>query len=358
MGVFTDHPHTAITDTVNAIINNSNLDPEVELPSLLSLIKLQYSGPTEAARAMRKHLKYSGVKQQLKALDLLNCIVVNGGKEMTEIYNDKKLLQQLRDMAVNVQLNKTVRVKVINLAIAWHQEFAGQKYYQGIYDLKSRMPDYEKKMKSRRQREDIDFMNDEAIHDDDDDDYSSGPRSNADLNRKYKIPVINLTKEAPRIRLLIADSSTSSINLTNSLHALGKNQHPATDKKTQSNFDKARIIRRKILRYLQLVDSEEFLGSLIHANEELVTSLQLYTEYAKRADEYNDNSDDDYFDSDEEDQAEAVYSSDDSDEESMISEVVTPRRAAPSIPVKKRQDSDVNDPFGDSNAVDEAANWK
>lgn len=343
MGVFTDHPHTAITDTINNIITSPHLDPEIELPSLLNLIKLQYSGPTEAARAMRKKLKYGTVKEELKSLDLLNCIVCNGGKDMTEIYNDRKLLQQLRDMSVNTQLDKSVRVRVINMAIFWHNNFEEKyKYYKGVVDLKSRMPDYERKIK--KQQKNIDFMNDEAIHDDEQ------PHTNAALNKKYKIPKINLEAESPRIKLLIAESTTCSINLTNSLHTLSANQHPSTDDKTQQNFEKARVVRRKILRYLQLVDSEEFLGSLIHANEELVSALKLYTECAERVD---GDSDDDYFDDDDDDEEAGQrypdVSEDSDSDESTVSDVG--QRRPPSV-------VDVNDPFGDSHAVDEAANWR
>ncbi|GMF94381.1 unnamed protein product [[Candida] boidinii] len=54
--------------------------------------------------------------------------------------------------------------------------------------------------------------------------------------------------------------------------------------KANDQFDKCRAIRRKVLRYLQLVDKEEFLGPLLHANDQLVTALKKYEEYSKPKD--------------------------------------------------------------------------
>lgn len=350
MGVFTDHAHTAITEKINAIIEN-DLEAEVELPDLLDLIHLQYSGAIEAARAIRKKLKYAALRQQLNSLDLLNALVVNGGRDLSELYNDRKLLERLKESANDTTISIILRKKIIALAISWNQNFSDSKYHTGIAMLKNSLPRVTNKKKRERGRRN--FMEDEAYQSEEEEEEDDRPaRNDAEANRKYKIPTINLKKEGPKIKALIAEASTASIDLVNSLKTIKRDRGELATNNRRSTilFDKTRIIRRKILRYLQLTDSEEFLGSLIHANEELVEALQLYTEYSLQedSDEYSSLSEDDESD---------LQSITDSLASEMIEAHTRSSRVPPRIPIKKIQTDD-NNPFGDSNEVDDAADWK
>lgn len=56
-------------------------------------------------------------------------------------------------------------------------------------------------------------------------------------------------------------------------------------------FEACKTLRRQILRYIQLVESEQFLGSLIHANEELVDALMLFVKLDKPIEEDSDSED-------------------------------------------------------------------
>ena len=46
--------------------------------------------------------------------------------------------------------------------------------------------------------------------------------------------------------------------------------------KVQENLDKAKAARRTVIRYIQLVQQEEFVGTLLDANEKVVEAIQLY----------------------------------------------------------------------------------
>lgn len=46
--------------------------------------------------------------------------------------------------------------------------------------------------------------------------------------------------------------------------------------KVQENLDKAKAARRIVIRYIQLVQQEEFVGTLLDANEKVVEAIQLY----------------------------------------------------------------------------------
>ena len=46
--------------------------------------------------------------------------------------------------------------------------------------------------------------------------------------------------------------------------------------RVQENLDKAKAARRSIIRYIQLVTDEEYMGTLLDANEKIVEAIQLY----------------------------------------------------------------------------------
>lgn len=46
--------------------------------------------------------------------------------------------------------------------------------------------------------------------------------------------------------------------------------------RVQENLDKAKAARRVIIRYIQLVNDEEYVGTLLEANEKIVEAIQLY----------------------------------------------------------------------------------
>lgn len=46
--------------------------------------------------------------------------------------------------------------------------------------------------------------------------------------------------------------------------------------KVQESLDKAKVARRQIIRYLQVVQDEELVGTLIDANDKIVTAIQAY----------------------------------------------------------------------------------
>ena len=46
--------------------------------------------------------------------------------------------------------------------------------------------------------------------------------------------------------------------------------------KVQENLDKAKVARRAVIRYIQVVQDEELVGTLLDANEKIVEAIQMY----------------------------------------------------------------------------------
>jgi len=86
------------------------------IPDLIEVVRLQASGPTEAARAIRKKLKYGDVHRQLRALTILDGLLQNGGNRLQRtILSDGPLLERLRIAAVDPVSDPDVQKKCKDL---------------------------------------------------------------------------------------------------------------------------------------------------------------------------------------------------------------------------------------------------
>lgn len=169
----------------------------------------------------------------------------------------------------------------------------------------------------------------------------------------------------------IANSSMASINLLNGLQLVNReNERVSENQEVLRRFQACKKLRKEILRYIQHVESDEWIGSLVNANDELVKALTAY--------EIMDRSVDDDSDSDawEHAPAEAMRpqpstglgaSSDSADDLRGLSLNDAPPSKPPrpggismpqppGFPTQKSaetpaEEEDDDDPFGDSNAV-------
>ena len=108
--------------------------------------------------------------------------------------------------------------------------------------------------------------------------------------KKVKSKPFNLEKEKPSLLQAIASSSVASTNLMNALKLINReNKRVSEDAEAVKRFETCKLLRRQILRYIQYVESEQWLGSLIHANEELINSLMAFEVLDKSVDDDSDS---------------------------------------------------------------------
>lgn len=91
------------------------------IPDLVEVIKLQGSGPSEAARAIRKKLKYGNVHRQIRALILLDGLIQNAGPRFQRAFVDEPLLERLRVCGTSHLSDPDVRDKCKELFRSWAQ---------------------------------------------------------------------------------------------------------------------------------------------------------------------------------------------------------------------------------------------
>lgn len=93
------------------------------IPDLVEVIKLQSSGPAEAARAIRKKLKYGSAHRQLRALTLLDGLIQNAGSRFQRSFVDEPLLERLRFCGTAELSDPDVRKKCSELFRNWAIEY-------------------------------------------------------------------------------------------------------------------------------------------------------------------------------------------------------------------------------------------
>jgi hypothetical protein len=102
---------------------------------LVEVIKIQNTGPAEAARAIRKKLKYGNVHRQLRALTLLDGLIQNAGSRFQRAFVDEPLLERLRVCATSNLSDKQVKDKCKALFGGWAREYAQTPGLQRIAAL-------------------------------------------------------------------------------------------------------------------------------------------------------------------------------------------------------------------------------
>lgn len=334
MPIFGEHQQTSITVKVNQLAkphHNDDIDELIELylSDLLHLIRIQpASGSVECARAIRKRIKYGDLAQeQLRALQILELLVLNAGPKIGRVVaSDDKLVDLLKGVllgsartALGAAYDPQVTKRVRQLAVGWRSELDGLEGYKPLAALWRSVPSARAARNHQRSASQNVF---ESELDAAADAAAAAPRlppppprvsrgtkpssagaaaagalrrrrhrrgSTRYADPEYRIPQINYKLEAPKIRSVIADCHTHTTALGNLLLSLAGSM-PADDERCNREFEECRRIRRKVLRYLQYVGAgdpetksaavvamdEEFLGSLIHANEQLVAIFERF----------------------------------------------------------------------------------
>jgi hypothetical protein len=162
-------------------------------------------------------------------------------------------------------------------------------------------------------------------------------------DKKSKGKPFNLEKEKGQLLETIASANVASTNLLNGLQLINReHQRVSENPEVMKRFETCKQLRRQVLRYIHLVESEQYIGGLLSANDDLVKGLMAF--------ELMDKSIDDDSDSDHE----------------MSSEPAAPAKPPrptsipmPPAPAQNKHqaapesepEEDEDDPFGDSNGT-------
>lgn len=112
------------------------------------------------------------------------------------------------------------------------------------------------------------------------------------VKKSGKRKPFDLEAEKGRMKSVIAESSVASINLLNALQRINREQERVSENAAcAAQFDKCKYLRRHILRYIQHVEAEEWLGALLQANDQLVLALMTFEQLDTSLDADSDSDD-------------------------------------------------------------------
>ncbi|KAJ8129581.1 hypothetical protein O1611_g4050 [Lasiodiplodia mahajangana] len=330
-------PYSAVTVTIERLTSETFDEDDLSgIPDLVEVIKLQASGPAEAARALRKKLKYGNVHRQIRALVLLDGLIQNAGPRFQRTFIDEPLLERLRVCGTSDLSDPDVRKKCSELYRGWAAEYKNTPGLERVAMLYKELPRRKQvvtqdKSKVLRETEQDPFRD----SDDEAEQHKPSPPPQApqasssrppvsypqpsqtvqsyshvrsssgsgsffsgsskdkkkDKNKKKPKP-FKLEAEREAMKAAIAESSIAATNLSNALQSINREKERISENAVAvERFEICKRLRRKILRYIHYVEDEQWLGGLLHANDELVVALMTFEQLDRSIDADSDSED-------------------------------------------------------------------
>lgn len=322
--------------------------------------------------------KYGNLHRQLRALTILDFLIQNAGERFLREFADEPLLERLRIAGTDSVSDPLVKQKCKALFGQWaatYKDTPGMSKITALYKQlpKRKQPATQAKAKVLREGANI---NEPVMGHTVSVSAGNGPsttlsspkqkskskkekkdKKSSSLSRNF-----NLEKERPEILQTLASASVASTNLLNALKLVNREStRVSEDAECISRFEICKKLRHQILRYIQHIESEEFLGGLIHANEELVTALMAF-EVLDKSYDYDSDSDDDVLSGNWRSRAEIEEEMDKNFNGLSINPPKPPRPAASSSQhthqifdseseSESEEEEDEDNPFGNHNAI-------
>ncbi|PWW71713.1 hypothetical protein C7212DRAFT_360414 [Tuber magnatum] len=304
-------PFSAVTVHIERLTSEEYDENDVSgIPELIEAVKLQDSGPSEASRAIRKKL------------NILDALIGNAGVRFQRSFADEPLLERLRVVATDTMTDPDVKAKIKVLFGQWAREYKDIQGLTGIANLYKQLPQRKRarpqpqvlretspdperttspdrqpsgsghaptspKVPTSPKQSPITIGPSAALTS------SSKTHKKSSSKTKNKAPPFNLEREKPALLQSLANASVASTNLKNALKLINREkERPSENAEVLKRFETCKQLRRSILRFIQHVESEQWLGGLIHANEELVEALTLFEVLDKPIEEDSDSEED------------------------------------------------------------------
>ncbi|KAK0198930.1 hypothetical protein F5146DRAFT_113247 [Armillaria mellea] len=285
-----EKPHSSITDWVEILTASTIAEEAYDgIPELVDAINLQpNAGPTEASRAIRKKLKHGSPHQQYRALVILKALVENCGDKFKTSFADGQLTDALKHLANDSYADKRVKKKLVLVLKSWHEQFQSDPsmsmfsnlYSQTVRDRPHITDTYLDPEVQQRKVEEAKRKAQEKAEAKERQKLEEEKRKEEKRKKnqpKPKRTPFDFEKERPKVLASIVDASQASSNLVNAITLVNRETDSLqTNERVQECLSRAKLARKQIVRYIQLVENEELIGTLIETNERVINALETY----------------------------------------------------------------------------------
>jgi hypothetical protein len=256
-------------------------------------------------------------------LVILDALIQNAGTRFQKAFADEPLLERLRILARDDMVDSEVRQKVNVLFRQWAVAYKGTPGLERIAALHKELP--RTKRPQPQQSRIVRQQDAEAAREREREDHSpppsppharrpepqhvssssssrpvalgnATPASSSSIfkrdkkDKKGKAKPFNLEREKGQLLETIASANVASTNLLNGLQLINREQQRVSDNpEVMRRFETCKQLRRQILRYIHLVESEQYIGGLLNANDELVKGLMAFEIMDKSIDDDSDS---------------------------------------------------------------------
>ncbi|KAL2150689.1 hypothetical protein VTH82DRAFT_7252 [Thermothelomyces myriococcoides] len=311
-------PYSAVTVTIERLTSEAvPIDDLSGIPDLVEVVNLQDTGPREASRAIRKKLKYGNLHRQLRALTILDGLIQNAGPRFQRSFADEALLERLRFCGTASLSDPEVRKKCTELFASWAAEYKNTPGMEQVARLYKELPRRKQVVTQEQSKVIKETENPFGEDEEEEDDRPGSPgpskghsrtssQSNSLAKQTYtgyetkkkkdkkskKSKPFNLAAEQDKMKACIADANIAATNLMNMLQTINREKERISENQIAVlRFEACKDLRRKILRYIHNVESEQWLGSLLNANDALVTALMTFEQLDCSIDADSDSDD-------------------------------------------------------------------
>ncbi|CAK5264532.1 unnamed protein product [Mycena citricolor] len=301
----TEKPHSSVTDWVDILTADSVADEAYDgIPELVDSISLQGGGPAEASRAIRKKLKHGRPHQQYRALVILKALVENGGHKFQTTFADGQLTDALKHLGNDAYTDKKVKKKLLLVLASWQEQFKSEPSMAGVAGLYKQVRherseraasmdtmglpdgealDREARRKAKLEREQAKLDREQAKEKQRQEEAekrmkeAEERRKEKERKNRPKRAPFDFEKEKPKVLHSIVEASQASSNLVNAITLVNQEKESLPDNaRVQECLSQAKLVRKSIIRYIQLVENEEFIGTLIETNDRIIQALEMY----------------------------------------------------------------------------------
>ncbi|KAK1832453.1 hypothetical protein QBC39DRAFT_348766 [Podospora conica] len=262
-------PYSAVSVMIDQMTNASVPENDLGgLPELVEVVNIQDTGPAEAARALRKKLKYGNVHRQLRALTILDALIENAGPQFKRSFADEPLLERLRFCASAPTSDPEVRKKCDELFRGWASQYKNTRGMERVAKLYKELP--KRKLVVTQEKSKVIRETENPFDDDDDTTAASSSRRTPSMSaapatqpapskdkdkkkgkKSRKIKKFDFEAEKDNMKAHIADAAMTSVNLTNVLQSINREQERISENPTAVKlFEACKLLRKNIIRYV------------------------------------------------------------------------------------------------------------
>lgn len=307
MGIFSEEVKTSITLYIENLSNYEEIE-WYQFQQLTESISMQPNGAREAVEAIRKKLKHGTTHQKLRVLEVLKLLMENSNQRFhKELICNDKMRDRFGFIINSPAEDVTVRKTLVMLLGIWASKFEGEQGMQILQrlheqgrknfgDNSNHRPQHSKKPRevtsasspertnsSRKKVPPPPLRNPPKNHRDAQEHLNLPPPNDIGSHRQRSVSSANwdFEKAKPKIIQEIALATQSANNLINALRLINTTKDDwevdmRRDHGIQQAHQRCEEEKKKIVRYARSVEDEEWIGTLLAANEDLLKALDMY----------------------------------------------------------------------------------